>query len=183
MSKASIHSFESRVGLDPPLPLACSTSAIDVSMTTYRIGFLMYQLLGHITHDQRLRLEVAKDPEIQPKWMPILPQSEDRWQRLPVIKDNFTLLGGLRARDQFGRHTAWFNALYCHTQEPAVLLGKYMKRIPTILSMDATPINMDSIGHAYGHSVASKPIEHVKLFLIKRTFERAAHLVTFSRWA
>jgi glycosyltransferase involved in cell wall biosynthesis len=143
----------------------------------------MYQLLGHITHDQRLRLEVAKDPEIQPKWMPILPRSEDRWQRLPVIKDNFTLLGGLRARDQLGRHTAWFNALYCHTQEPAVLLGKYMKRIPTILSMDATPINMDSIGHAYGHSVASKPIEHVKLFLIKRTFERAAHLVTFSRWA
>jgi len=152
-------------------------------MTTYRIGFLMSQNLGHIVHDQGMRLAIAKDTEIQAEWMPIYPWTEDRWQKLPVINSNLTLLSGFRARDHLQRQTELFNALYCHTQEAAILLGKYMKRIPTVLSLDATPINMDSIGHAYGHSTPSLPVELMKHFLTKKAFQRAAHLVTFSRWA
>jgi hypothetical protein len=69
------------------------------------------------------------------------------------------------------RQTVPLEALYCHTQEAAVLLGKYMKRIPTILSLDATPINMDSIGHAYGHRTGWGPIERVKHYLTKKSDE------------
>lgn len=152
-------------------------------MTTYRVGLLMTQTLGHVVHDQRMRLEIAKDPEILPEWMPIHPWTEDRWQKLPVIRNNLTLLSGFRARDHLRRQTEPFKALYCHTQEAAVLLGKYMKRIPTILSLDATPINMDSIGHAYGHGIGWGPIERVKHYLTKKSFQRAAHLVTLSHWA
>ena len=152
-------------------------------MKEYRVGFLMTQLLGHITHGQRIRTEVVQHPEILPTWMPILPWSDDRWQKLPFVKDNLTLLYGLRARDHLNGHAESFDVLFCHTQEPAVLLGKYMNRIPTILSLDATPINMDSIGHAYRHSVKSAAVERLKYFLVRRSFQRAAHLVTWSRWA
>ncbi len=152
-------------------------------MKTYRVGFLMFQSAGHITHDQHMRLEAAKYPEIQAEWLPIYPWQKDRWQRIPVIRSNMTLLGGLRARDYLQRQSKPFDALYCHTPEAAVLLGKYMKRTPTILSLDVTPISMDSIGPAYRHKRRSDTVEHVKKFLVKRSFERAAHLVTFSHWA
>jgi glycosyltransferase involved in cell wall biosynthesis len=152
-------------------------------MTSYRVGFLMTQILGHIVHDQRLRLEIARDPAIEAKWMPIPPWAKDRWQRIPLLSSNLTLLSGFRAKDHLRGQTDAFDALYCHTQEAAVLLGKYMKRIPTILSMDATPINMDSIGLAYGHNARNGAVERVKHFLTKNTFHRAAHLVTFSQWA
>lgn len=161
----------------------CGRSRGNPNMQTYRIGFLMSQILGHITHDQRMRLEITKHPEIQPQWIPMFPWVDDRWQKLPLINKNLTLLSGFRAREQLQRHTEPFNALYCHTAEAAVLLGKYMKRVPTILSMDATPINMDSIGHTYGHDPGLKSVELMKHFLTKKSYQRAAHLVTFSRWA
>ena len=152
-------------------------------MKKYRVGFLMTQNLGHIVHDRRLRLEIAQDLSIEAQWMPLAPWADDRWQKIPVIKNNFTLLSGFRARDHLLRQKSTFDALYCHTQEAALLLGKFMKRIPTILSMDATPINMDSIGHAYGHFAGTGVGERVKHFLTKQAFHRAAHLVTFSQWA
>jgi glycosyltransferase involved in cell wall biosynthesis len=152
-------------------------------MTKYRIGFLMTQNLGHIVHDRRLRLEITEDPTIEATWMPLPPWADDRWQKIPVIKNNFTLLSGFRARDYLLAQTGVLDALYCHTQEAAVLLGKFMKRIPTILSMDATPMNMDSIGHAYGHLPGIGAVERAKHFLTKQSFHRAAHLVTFSQWA
>ena len=112
----------------------------EITVKTYRVGFLMFQGEGHITHDQHLRSETAKFPEIHAEWLPILPWKKDRWQRLPVIRNNLTLLSGFRARDQLQHQTRPFDALYCHTPEAAVLLGKYMKQTPTILSLDATPI-------------------------------------------
>jgi glycosyltransferase involved in cell wall biosynthesis len=152
-------------------------------MTKYRIGFLMSQHLGHIVHEKRMRLEITQDPTIEPKWMPIPPWADDRWQKIPVIRSNLTLLSGFRAKDHLLAQSGALDALYCHTQEAAVLLGKYMRRIPTILSMDATPINMDSIGYAYGHIAGTGVVERLKHFLTKKTFHRAAHLVTFSQWA
>lgn len=152
-------------------------------MKEYRVGFLMTQLLGHITHGQRIQTEAAQHPEIHPTWMPISPWSDDRWQKLPLVKNNLTLLYGLRARDHLNGHGESFDVLFCHTQEPAVLLGKYMNRIPTILSLDATPLNMDSLGQAYGHGVSAPAVERMKYFLVRKSFQRAAHLVTWSRWA
>ncbi len=152
-------------------------------MTKYRVGFLMTQNLGHIVHDRRMRLEIAKDPSIEATWMPLPTWADDRWQKIPLIKNNFTLLSGFRARDYLLEQDDGLDALYCHTQEAGLLLGKFMKRIPTILSMDATPMNMDSIGHAYGHFAGTGAVERVKHFLTKKTFHRAAHLVTFSQWA
>ena len=151
-------------------------------MPTYRIGFLMSQNLGHIVHDQRLRREVAKHEDISAVWMPIPPWSDDRWQKLPVVKNNLTLLSGFRARDHLRQHTHPFDALYCHTQESALLIPEHMRRAPTILSLDATPKNIDTIGGAYGHEVRSWVAERMKQFLTKLTFRRAAHVVAFSRW-
>jgi glycosyltransferase involved in cell wall biosynthesis len=78
------------------------------------------------------------------------------------------------------RHAKPLDALYCHTQELAGMLVGYMKRVPTVLSLDATPTNLDSFGHEYGHrGLAARK---VKDFLVKRSLHQAAHVVAISRW-
>lgn len=152
-------------------------------MRTYHVGFLMSQALGHKNHEQRMRLEIEKTPDIRPEWMPIAPWIENRWRRLPVVKNNTTLLCGIQGVEQLRRQKGPFNALYCHTQEPAVLLGRYMERFPTILSLDATHINLRSLGDAYDRKPRFEPVERLKHLLIRTAFQRAAHFVAFSRWA
>jgi glycosyltransferase involved in cell wall biosynthesis len=63
-----------------------------------------------------------------------------------------------------------------------VLLGQYMRQVPTILSMDATPINMDTMAHSYDQKGQFKAVERAKYLLVRRSFRLAAHLVSFSNW-
>lgn len=152
-------------------------------MKCYSTGFVISQILGHAMHGERIRSEVMQHPEIRPHWMPIFPWARDFWHGIPIVRGNLTLLSGLQARRQLRACRAPLDVLYCHTQEAAVLLGSYMKRIPTILSMDATPTNMDSFGQAYGHQIGPETLERVKHRIVRRTFRLAAHVVTFSNWA
>ena len=47
--------------------------------------------------------------------------------------------------------TTMFAALFIHTQVPSVLAARWMKRIPTVVSVDATPIQYDQLGAQYMH--------------------------------
>jgi len=59
-----------------------------------------------------------------------------------------------------------------------------MARIPTVVSMDATPLNFDSIGSPYDHTPSSfKLLESIKNTITRRTFNSAARLVTWCDWA
>ena len=44
--------------------------------------------------------------------------------------------------------------MFVHSQVPAVLLGRWM-RTPTVVWLDATPIQYDSLGEFYQHEVGS----------------------------
>jgi glycosyltransferase involved in cell wall biosynthesis len=73
--------------------------------------------------------------------------------------------------------------LFVHTQVPAVLLGRWMRRFPTVVSLDATPMQYDSLGEFYAHPVGSRLVERLKWSANVRCFRRAAHIVTWSQWA
>jgi glycosyltransferase involved in cell wall biosynthesis len=73
--------------------------------------------------------------------------------------------------------------IFVHTQVPAVLLGRRMRRTPTIVSLDATPEQYDLLGEFYSHEPGPAPLERLKREIHRRCFERAAHLVTWSEWA
>ena len=152
-------------------------------MKCYSTGFVISQILGHAMHGERIRAEVMKHPEIRPHWMPIFPWARDFWHSVPLVRGNLTLLSGLQARRHLRACDAPLDVLYCHTQEAAVLLGSYMKRVPTILSLDATPANIDTFGAAYGHQIGPEALERAKHRIVGRTFRLAAHVVTFSHWA
>lgn len=156
---------------------------------TYSIGFVMEQTLGHVTHDRNLRQWVATDPHVSPEWMEVPFLANDRWSRMPAVRSNWTLRASLRARDRLraaesSPSSRRFDGLFFHTQVTALAATRAMARIPTVVSLDATPINVDSVGSAYNHAPgASRWLEALKNTLNRRTFRSAKHLVTWCDWA
>jgi hypothetical protein len=154
-------------------------------MTTYKIGFIIEQALGHITHTQNLQRNVPRDPDVQPFWGLVPWETQGLAGRIPVYKSNWTVRAGLRARQAVAGITrqTHLDALFFHTQVPAVLSSNWVRRIPSVVSLDATPIQYDSLGQFYSHQQGSAWLEHLKWKLNRDCFRAARHIVAWSQWA
>ena len=151
-----------------------------------RLGFVMEQTLGHVTYGENLARSVEDLADVCPIWMRIEPHIPDRWERIPGVRSNWSLKGSLRARDALiqATRTRPLDALFMHTQSIALFALPFMRRIPTLLSLDATPRNFDRVGAAYGHSAATGNwLEQRKFDWHCRVFTAAAELVAWSEWA
>ena len=151
----------------------------------FNFGFVVEQALGHITHYQNLKYWVDKDSSIEPNWIPI-GEDKDIWEKLPVIRNNWSLQVSLRARRQIkaAMQLQTPDALFLHTQTLSLFAIPLMHRIPTIISTDATPINLDSIATGYSHKVGGNYLaERSKFHWNKSTYDAAAAIVTWSEWA
>jgi glycosyltransferase involved in cell wall biosynthesis len=152
---------------------------------TYKLGFVMEQTLGHVTHAQNLRHWLAMDPEVTATWIEVPYLASDRWGRMPFLRSNWTLLSSLRAREMVvaALRSQPLDALFFHTQVTALFARHLMKAIPTVVSMDATPLAFDSIGLPYNHAPSShRHIEAIKNAMNRRTFRLAKNLVTWNQW-
>ncbi|MGZ3600246.1 MAG: glycosyltransferase family 4 protein [Ktedonobacterales bacterium] len=152
-------------------------------LLTYRFGFVMEQNLGHRTHYRNLLRYVREDQTVSPTWMPIEFDSPRLLMRLPVISSNWSARSSLIAWNAVRRaHQAQqLAAVFYHTQVTS-LLAPLHRGLPSIISLDATPINYDSVGTYYGHSSGGR-MERYKYELNRRAFEHAVALVTWCRWA
>src|SRR5690606_30833499 len=65
----------------------------------------------------------------------------------------------------------------------AVLMQDWMKRIPTVVSLDATPRQYDELGLSYNHQTGPAWAEQLKWQLNRDCFRRSKRLVTWSEWA
>lgn len=152
--------------------------------THYRIGFAMEQNLGHATHYRNLVRYVGEDTEVTPVWMPIAFDPTGLIKALPLVRSNWSARASLLARRAAfaARREAPLDALFFHTQVTALLAGGLMRAIPTIVSLDATPLNYDSVGQFYGHQ-SGGALERLKFRANVRAFTLAAHLVSWCQWA
>ncbi|MFN2175680.1 MAG: glycosyltransferase family 1 protein, partial [Anaerolineales bacterium] len=114
--------------------------------SVYRIGFVIEQVLGHITHGQNLQANVRSDVEIEDYW------SFPVWDAtgLAGMMPNWTLKAGLQARHdiQSIQHQTTLDALFFHTYITALLSQNWLKRIPSVISLDATPRQYDELGQS-----------------------------------
>lgn len=157
----------------------------------YHVGFVMEQAMGHLTHHRALAAEAARDPNVRGTWMPVQYRDDDVWQRTPGVRRNMSLLLSLRARRAVMAHTRStgpFDALFYHTQLTALLSQSLMARIPTVISLDATPLNADPTPPALANGFARRPDgagawDRLKFEWYRRAFSRAAALVVWSEWA
>jgi glycosyltransferase involved in cell wall biosynthesis len=100
---------------------------------------------------------------------------------------NWTVRAGVRARAALRRFTGLrrrppADAMFIHSQVPAILTGGWMRKLPTIVSLDATPLQYDELGEFYAHDISSPRVERWKWKANQRCFRRARHVVTWSQW-
>ena len=150
---------------------------------TYRFGFVMEQNLGHRTHYRNLLRYVRTDETVRPTWLPIEFEVPDGWRRVPVVRGNWSVRASILAHRGVRRaqRKTRLDAIFYHTQVTS-LLSPWSSDLPTIISLDATPINYDIVGAFYGHR-SGGPLEALKFRLNKRAFDHAEALVTWCQWA
>ncbi len=153
-------------------------------MATYNIGFILEQALGHVTHSKNLLATVPQDQEVKPHWALIPFEASGMAATIPVYRSNWTVRAGLRARQLVAnmvRRTT-IDALFFHTQVPAVLAQGWMRRFPSIVSLDATPMQYDALGDFYGHQRGPSWLESVKWRLNRDCYAAARKIVTWAEW-
>jgi glycosyltransferase involved in cell wall biosynthesis len=149
-----------------------------------RVAFVVEQALGHRTHGLNLRESLAHHPSLHPEWAMIPWETEGWAARVPLYARNWTVRSGLRARRFLAgaAATAPLHALFFHTQVPAMLCLDWLRRVPTILSLDATPRQIDELGAHYDHTPGAHWQEYVKHLIHRRVLGAAAHIVAWSEW-
>ena len=151
---------------------------------SYRLGFVVEQTLGHKTISANLQACAAADPEVEATWLPI--EFDDPSVRIPILRRNYSMRASIAARrlaTRAARRQPIDGFLY-HTQVTSLFSHRLMRATPSIISLDATPINYDSIGAGYNHHAnPGSPAEKLKFALNRRAFRVARQLITSSLWA
>jgi glycosyltransferase involved in cell wall biosynthesis len=153
-------------------------------MAIYEIGFIIEQALGHITHSKNLQTNVPLDKQVRAHWGLIDFDVSGPSARVPIYNSNWTVRAGLRARRQLSQMTkaAKLDALFFHTQVPAVLSQRWLHRIPSIVSLDATPMQYDELGAFYQHERGHARLEALKWRLNRDCYKAARTLVAWGAW-
>ena len=150
-----------------------------------RIGFVLEQALGHVAYGMSLREALATREDIECEWFEVS-FAERGFERIPLLGKNYMFRGNFRARSAIAQahRRRRLDALFVHTSMIALLLAPdYMRRIPTMLSLDATPLNYDELARWYGHAVQRGPFERAKLLVHRAVMQRARRITTWSQWA
>src|SRR5579883_1455100 len=149
-------------------------------------AFVMEQTLGHVTHSRNLRAVVEQQSAVTATWLPVPFDVNGVDRFVPLLRSNWSVRASWRARRALttALAAAPLDAAVFHTQVTSLFSVPIMQRVPSIVSLDATPINYDSVGCHYGHRSAGDGLVDRQVYrLNRRAFQAAARLVTWSDWA
>jgi len=150
-----------------------------------RLGFALEYSLGHVTHAENLKGRLARDRGVHPTYVDLpYHRTPGWWSALPGVRSNWSLRASLGAYLALRRRAESLDGALFHTQVTSLLSTGLMGRLPSVVSLDATPLQYDQLGAYYGHTPsASARVEELKRRLNQRAFHQARHLVTWSQWA
>ncbi|MDR3709358.1 MAG: glycosyltransferase family 4 protein [Capsulimonadaceae bacterium] len=150
-----------------------------------KLAFALEYSLGHATHADNLKAAIASMEGIEARYLDLpyhgtpLPLP---WSAIGPLRDNWSVRASLAAsRGMCG----WTDcdAAFFHTQVTALFSGAYMRRVPSVVSLDATPYQIDDLAAGYGHPVHSGAVEALKHRIHCNAFAAARGLVAWSEWA
>jgi glycosyltransferase involved in cell wall biosynthesis len=146
----------------------------------------MEQSLGHVTVAKNLRFSLDRQRELDTTWLPVEFGVGGLGARLPLYRSNWSVRASARALRAVSGALARrpHDALLFHTQVTSLFSVPLMRRVPTVVSLDATPLNYDSVGPYYGHLAATgSVVDRLKKGLNRAAFRSARALVSWSEWA
>jgi glycosyltransferase involved in cell wall biosynthesis len=149
-----------------------------------RFAFVMEQTLGHVAHTANLERALARADWVDGTVYRLPFEARSALGRVPGLR-NWSLRASLMARAALRRRRRQgpLDAAFIHTQIASLLSVGFMRSLPTVVSLDATPVNFDEVGEAYGHRTGAALVEAGKAAVNRRAYLAAAALVTWSRLA
>jgi glycosyltransferase involved in cell wall biosynthesis len=147
-----------------------------------RVAFFAETHIGHGAYQATLARAAEQCDDITPMWF-LFKAGEPAGPLQRISSLNWSLSASIKARGILARMRPKPDALFFHTPVTALLSVSYIGDIPTVISTDATPENLDEMGSSYHHRVAPPAVEAIKLAIVRRPY-RAARVVTlWSEWA
>jgi glycosyltransferase involved in cell wall biosynthesis len=149
-----------------------------------RVGFVMEQVLGHVTVAQNLSRAMAGIVGVEARWVetPLYRQGGGV-ERIPLLPSY--VRGGLRGLIDTvkGIGGEGCDVLVFNTQKAAIFAQHLMITTPTILMTDVTPTQYDRLAAPYAHTVdGSRPVTAAKHWANVLNFRLARAVVGYSRW-
>ena len=150
----------------------------------YTIAFVLEQALGHVTHARNLQQNVPPLQRLDPRWLLLPFETTGLAARIPLYRSNWSLRSGLRARRQLSaaRRAGKLDGIFFHTQVPAVLCSDWARAYPSLVSLDATPLQYDQLGDFYHHQPGPAWLEQLKRTGNQALYSAARRLVTWTTW-
>ncbi len=139
-----------------------------------RLVLCLEQALGHRAHTANLELAMARQAldgivvRVNPESGRLVP---------------WAVSGSWRARSRIRLEAPEHRVRFFHTQSIALMAPLFRNTTPYVVSVDATPIQMDHMGHWYSHEQRPPVVERAKMALYKAVFNRSAAMVAWSQWA
>ncbi|MCC7362940.1 MAG: glycosyltransferase family 4 protein [Dehalococcoidia bacterium] len=143
---------------------------------TEPIALCLEQTLGHRMHGQNLEAAVARAGE--PATVVHVDFPERTRMRVP-----WAVRGSAQARSRLKAQGRRFGAVLYHTQTISLFARQASGGAPYVVSVDATPRQLDTLGSFYRHKTGPGPVEAVKAAWYRHVFGGAAGFVAWSEWA
>ncbi len=162
-------------------PLPGETSA---SPPAYHFGFIMQQVLGHITAYRNLRQFVDGDASVAPTWTEVTYEEPGGWiERLPFAPPGVkgVARGALQVRGGLSKHA--YDAVLFNSQSLCLFVRGYMRRVPSVIVTDVTPHQYDLMGAFYHHpQPGDSALARYKHRVNVDVYRSARLIVPWSHW-
>lgn len=163
-------------------PQAARLARVPSPPSPYTFGFVVEHTVGHVTFAQRLHDAVAADPDVTGEWIPLGFEPRGPIEQLPPLSANWSLRASVRARARLAGREDRLDGLLFHTQTASLLCTRLMGRIPSLISVDATPRNYDEVATGYAHEVGDPRVEALKVKVVGAPMRAAAGVIAWSDW-
>jgi glycosyltransferase involved in cell wall biosynthesis len=149
-----------------------------------RIGVAIEYSIGHRTHAQNLEMAAKglTDVDLTMVRLPFDDTPVPAWLNgLGPLSRNWTVRSSLAAYQGLKNSQTSFQSLFFHTQVTTLFAGGLMRRTPSVISLDATPAQVDAMA-SYYHGKVPKQIERVKSRILKNSLAKARGIVAWTEW-
>ena len=141
-----------------------------------RVALCLEQTLGHRAHSKNL--EAGTKNSIAP--IDVYHVEYPQHRRLPLP---WALRSSVMAHRMLRSSNRSYGAVLYHTQTVSLLAPWLKGRSKYVVSVDATPVQMDGLGAWYNHSRAHRLVESLKKRWYQRVYQRSSALIAWSEWA
>lgn len=148
-----------------------------------RIAFAIENHLGHRTVMANLQSALTGRTGIDPVWIPINAGGNGIIDRIPQLRDKHALVLALSARRGLRAALAEgkVDVTLLHTQRMAHLLVHWMRKVPTYLSIDGTPVSQGQYRALEGHTPQTgSRYSFIRDAVHRRTYRAARGVICMS---